>query len=81
MVSQSLLTPVQKLKDPNIKNNYDHKNWLIDPWYKKVNSNIKNINYAADAKSLQSCPTLCDPIDSSPPGSPVPGILQARTLE
>ena len=32
-------------------------------------------------KSLQSCPTLCDPIDSSPPGSPVPGILQARTLE
>ena len=33
------------------------------------------------AKSLQLCPTLCDPIDSSPPGSPVPGILQARTLE
>ena len=33
------------------------------------------------AKSLQSCPTLCDPIDSSPPGSPIPGILQARTLE
>ena len=36
---------------------------------------------AAAAKSLQSCPTLCDPIDSSPLGSPVPGILQARTLE
>ena len=36
---------------------------------------------AAAAKSLQSCPTLCDPIDSSPPGSPVHGILQARTLE
>ena len=36
---------------------------------------------AAAAKSLQSCPTLCDPIDSSPPGSPMPGILQARTLE
>ena len=36
---------------------------------------------AAAAKSLQSCPTLCDPIDGSPPGSPVPGILQARTLE
>ena len=33
------------------------------------------------AKSLQSCPTLCEPIDGSPPGSPVPGILQARTLE
>ena len=36
---------------------------------------------AAAAKSLQSCPTLCDPIDGSPPGSPVPGILQARILE
>ena len=36
---------------------------------------------AAAAKSLQSCPTLCDPIDGSPPGSPVPGILRARTLE
>ena len=36
---------------------------------------------AAAAKSLQSCPTLYDPIDSSPPGSPGPGILQARTLE
>ena len=36
---------------------------------------------SAAAKSLQSCPTLCDPIDGSPPGSPVPGILQARTLE
>ena len=33
------------------------------------------------AKSLQSCPTLCDPIDGSPSGSPIPGILQARTLE
>ena len=37
------------------------------------------LRYAA--KSLQSCPTLCDPVDGSPPGSPVPGILQARTLE
>ena len=36
---------------------------------------------AAAAKSIQSCPTLCDPIDGSPPGSPVPGILQERTLE
>ena len=34
-----------------------------------------------NAKSLQSCPTLCDPIDGSPPGSPIPGILQTRTLE
>jgi len=39
------------------------------------------VQYAAAAKSLQSCPTLCDPVDSSPPGSPIPGILQARTLE
>ena len=38
-------------------------------------------NAAAAAKLLHSCPTLCDPIDGSPPGSPVPGILQARTLE
>ena len=37
--------------------------------------------YAAAANSLQSCPTLCDPIDGSPPGSTVPWILQARTLE
>ena len=36
---------------------------------------------AAAAKSLQLCPTLCDPIDGSPPGSPIPGILQARILE
>ena len=38
------------------------------------------VQYAAAAKSLQSCPTLCDPVDSSPPGSPIPGIRQARTL-
>ena len=44
--------------------------WVV--WHKAA---------AAAAKSLQSCPTLCNPIDGSPPGSPVPGILQARTLE
>ena len=38
-------------------------------------------NAAAAAKSLQLCPTLCDPIEGSPPGPPVPGILQARTLQ
>ena len=46
--------------------------------------NVNNLRYAdaaAAAKSLQSCLTLCDPIDGSPPGFPVPGILQARTLE
>ena len=42
---------------------------------------VEKMNYAAAARSLQSCPTLCDPMDGSPPGSPVPGILQARTLE
>ena len=42
---------------------------------------LKCLAAAAAAKSLQSCPTLCDPIDGSPPGSPVPGSLQARTLE
>ena len=43
--------------------------------------NVSHIVAAAAAKSLQSCPTLCDPTDGSPPGSPVPGILWARTLE
>ena len=42
---------------------------------------IKLYSAAVAAKSLQSCPTLCDPIDGSPPGSAIPGILQARTLE
>jgi len=42
---------------------------------------IKDITAAAAAKSPQSCPTLCNPIDGSPPGSTAPGILQARTLE
>ena len=44
------------------------------------NTDIQRGETAA-AKSFQSCPTLCDPIDGSPPGSPIPGILQARTLE
>ena len=47
------------------------------PW----SSNYWHKRHAAAAKSLQSCLTLCDPIDGSPPGSTVPGILQARTLE
>ena len=46
-----------------------------------VTVSVKKSFAAAAAKSLQSCLTLCDPIDSSPPGSPVSGILQARTLE
>ena len=42
---------------------------------------INNPRSCCCAKSLQSCPTLCDPTDGSPPGSPIPGVLQARTLE
>ena len=53
------------------------------PWGRKESDTTEVTEHAAAAatKSLQSCPTLCDPIDRSPPGSPVPGILQARTLE
>ena len=47
----------------------------------RISIDTGNQNAAAAAKSLQSCLTLCDPIDGSPPSSPVPGILQARTLE
>ena len=50
-------------------------------WYISSFLCICIFSAAAAAKSLQSCPTLCDPIDGSPTGSPVPGILQARTLE
>ena len=56
--------------------------WL-DLLAKAISRVFSNITAAvgAAAKSPQSCPTLCDPIDGSPPGSPIPGILQARTLE
>ena len=55
---------------------------LHSPGHKvPMKTNHLNAAAAAAAKSLQSCLTLCDPIDSSPPGSPVPGILQVRTLE
>ena len=57
---------------------------LLDPSWLTHLSHVLLLLYhaaAAAAKPLQSCPTLCDPRDGSPPGSPVPGILQARTLE
>ena len=62
------------------------QNFLSEQQYISQDRWIKYQKYsaaaaAAAAKSLQSCPTLCDPIDGSPPGSPVPGILQARILE
>ena len=60
-------TELKKLFNVNSKNLY--------------HTNTEYISAAAAAKSLQSCPTLYDPIDGSPPGSPVPGILQTRTLE
>ena len=47
----------------------------------KTGRNEEGCHAAAAAKSLQSCPTLCNPIDGSPPGSPIPGILQARILQ
>ena len=67
-----------------IPENCDQVAWLfisLVGWY----HNLKGVDWiaaaAATAKSLQSCPTLCDPIDGSPPGSPIPGILQVRTVE
>ena len=51
---------------------------MIDHSYRRFHFVEKSV---AAAKSLQSCPTLCDPIDGSPLGSVIPGILQARTLE
>ena len=57
------------------------REWII-PVTKQVSYSFFDIAIAiAIAKSLQSCLTLCDPIDGSPPGFPIPGILQARTLE
>ena len=54
---------------------------LVNPLKLILHRMDGEIPAAAAAKSLQLCPTLCDPIDSSPPGSPVPGILQARTKQ
>ena len=60
-----------------------HLNKCLKEWILSALKIVIQICFsaAAAAKSLQSCPTLCDPIDGSPPGSPVPVILQARTLE
>ena len=63
-----------------------HVHWVGDAVQPDISSSVvtfreNTATAAAAAKSLQSCPTLCDPIDGSPPGSPVPGILQARTLQ
>ena len=64
------IAEISKVKSLLIKNGYTYRSSLI-------NDGVA----AAAAKSLQSCPTLCDPTDGSPPGSPIPGIPQARILE
>ena len=69
-----LLLLLLKLLPLNVSSFYDFINF--ESWNLSF-----SVAYSAAAKSLQSCLTLCDPIDSSPPASPVPGILQARTLE
>ena len=72
-------------KEEKIHKKYFIKKPAVGAELKVVATNIKSIYFmvaaAAAAKSLQSCPTLCNPIDGSPPGSFVRGILQARTLE
>ena len=72
VVSEGLLSSI-----PEINSTSAWYNVLVIP--SKLSAYLHHA--AAAAKSLQSCPTLCDPRDSSPRGSPVPGILQARTLE
>ena len=79
----SLLIPLSRSR--NWSSLHALISWLTD-WviFKRQSSSCQvfiNITAAAAAKSLQLCPTLCNPIDSSPPGCPIPGILQARTLE
>ena len=64
-----------KHKEHNCRHRGGRRGW------DKLKEKHWNIHIAAAAKSLQSCPTLCNPIDGSPPGSPVPGIPQVRTLE
>ena len=69
------LTPMNRLTKQKISKETETLNDTMDQL------DLIDIHRTAAAKSLQSCLTLCDPIDGSPPGFPVPGILQARTLE
>ena len=70
------------LKEGRFNKRNNDWTWSLRSW----NLSVVNLGHLTEtapaaAKLLQSCPTMCDPIDGSPPGSPVPGILQARTLE
>ena len=79
-VAKSRTRPKQHSTQANTtKFEFKYINVLLNFFKKQFTS--KKPAAAAAAKSLQSCPTLCDPIDGSPPGSPIPGSLQARTLE
>ena len=73
MFNAALFTIVRTWSQPGCTSTYK---WIEKLWYIYIQWTT-----AAAAKSLQSCPILCDPRDDSPPGFPVPGILQARTLE
>ena len=68
------------IKEAELKLGNSTSKFQIIPLY-IVSTYKKEMDAAAAVKSLQSCPTLCNPIDGSPPGSSVPGILQARILE
>ena len=74
---QEMQVPSLSQEDPLEKEMATHSSLLA--WEISWTEEPGGLQFAV--KSLQSCPTLCDPIDGSPPGSPVPGILQARTLE
>ena len=69
------------LKWKTNKRGYTYNQTRVPGWFRSFRLRIPSTSLAAAAKSRQLCSTLCDPTDGSPPGSPVPGILQARTLE
>ena len=90
-VGHQLATEQQQSSESNyfgskLNHNYYYKTCYAHPYHKLLLSkgyppSIYLSSATVAAKSLQSCPTLCDPIDGSPPGSAIPGILQARILE
>ena len=88
--SQNIFKKISNSSNKKVIKNYNHLHQFIhsrvinscdSSSFVEVYEAISFCIAAAAAKLLQLCPTLCDPIDGIPPGSPVPGILQARTLE